>query len=163
MSYPVPPQEVLAIRQAMIDRGFVLGKRIESQGGAEEKFEIPTSARPIIHDAAITGSSRSHEYGDTELFYDLGTMMGILASQGTESPVILNDMIGKNIATREFTREGERRVLLVPGFELALNPVHDDDEALSVYIARLHQEFAPRFEPNVGNFVEGFMTAWEAE
>lgn len=154
--YPTPPDEALKVRQGLIDRGVVMGEQIDGHYGTD-RFIIPSSARPISYDAAVN-TSGDFTYNDGLLFFDLGKLLGIVADEGSELPLMLHDAVGQNIATKGFTRLYEPKILLVPGFEFSVHTVEDDDTALNHYMHSLHTEFGKRFKPHVDQFVEGFRT-----
>lgn len=156
LAYPTPPDEALAVRQAMVALGLVMGDPIDDGASSRiDRFAIDTSYRPISYDTA-TNVQESHTYNDELLFFDLGKLLGALAGAGEQLPLVLHDLVGENVATKGFTRPGEPKILFVPGFELSVHPVENDDAALNLYMYSLHQEFDQRFEPHVDQFIEGF-------
>jgi hypothetical protein len=144
-------------RDEMAGQGLVLGRLVaESPKSGKSEFAIPSSARPIKHDApaSINGA---YFYSDADRFRDLGEMLKSLALTGDTKVPVLQKEIGCNIAEVEFTRLHDRRLFFVPGFEQFIEPTEQSHEdVLAQYVTRLSQEFGARFDPYIDQFAEGF-------
>jgi hypothetical protein len=153
--YPTPPREVKPLRDRLIEQGLVLGQLLEDQGDGQDRFMVPVSARPLSHEAA-SESTGPYDYSDSDLFHDLGKLLGNVAASGPESPVLLNESLGQNVAIVAFTRPDEPSILLVPGFELAAVPMADDDAISQAYGTLLYNEFGSMFERQAQQFMDVF-------
>jgi hypothetical protein len=143
------------IRTGMYGAGLLLGKSDPAAPAGSERFVIPPSARPIEHDASMN-SNIEFIYDDKILFQDLGRMLGTLANQHPKNSYTLQHTISHNIAFVEFTRQDEKKLLFVPGFEQFVSVISDKEEALEQYDERLTQELGDRFTQNAGHFEQGF-------
>lgn len=168
ITYLTPPDESLGLRQSLANRHLVLGEKIEGQqrslgGRTLEGFVIPDLARPIAWDKR-TSKKGPYNRDDQQLFFSLGRLLGLVAGEGSELPIVLEEAIGLNVALaidanqNERRRLGEPAILLVPGFERGIGKVEDDDAALGFYDAKLFDEFGQRFEVSQDRFEEGFHT-----
>jgi hypothetical protein len=155
VTYPRPTQENAEIRDALMDQGLVMGGISKNKSKDYVSFSIPGSARPAKYDAphSVEGP---YSYGDTTMFTEMGFLLGKLFLAGNENPIVIDRAVGLNLGIVEFTRVNERKLLLVPGFELSLKPVLDDDVATEYYTKKLGEEFGRRFEANKGDFLIGF-------
>lgn len=156
--YPTPKQNQLVIRERMLNRGLLLGTKVEQDASGFDSFVVPLSARSISHEAA-TEVKGKYAYNDEEMFSDLGKLLGTLSCQGGESPLVLDEVIGRNIAIVEFTDVEEEKILLVPGFETQVSPVDIEETALNCYSRRLNEEFGDQFQ----RYAHGFLDAYRQE
>lgn len=161
ISYPTPSGELIRLRKSLDDRNLVLGEKIQSRNKTMENFIIPDLARPISRDKRIHKSG-PYNYEDPQLFYYLGRLLGQVAQEGPELPIVLDDTISSNVAVavppHHRLQLGEPAILLVPGFERKVSTIEDDDALLDFYSDNLHDEFGPRFEESEERFAEGFRT-----
>src|SRR4051812_48430540 len=78
VNYPSPPPEVKYIRDLLLEQGLVLGQPLEDEGDGLDRFIVPTSARPLSREAT-SESTGPYDYSDSDLFYDLGKLLGKVA------------------------------------------------------------------------------------
>lgn len=147
------------IRKALAKKGLMLGTQVENPDKDYISFIIPGSARPAKYDAPHS-TEGAFSYTDGNMFGDLGGLLGAVALTGPEHPVVIERAVGLNTAINGFTRQGERSLLLVPGFELNLKSVLDDDQVESYYRKKLTSEFGDRFDANLEYFLGGLHSAF---
>ncbi len=159
ITYPTPLNERKDLRDSLISRGLLLGQIIENISNDQrlDSFMVPPSARPLSYESAAADPG-AYSYNDTSLFYDLGKLLGSVAKEGKDQPLVLDEEIGHNVAIVEFTRVNESKILLVPGFEFNVREISDDDQALNIYGKKLYDEFGKRFDYHADLFIEGFRT-----
>ena len=153
ITYAVGSKYSVALLEAAIEKGLVLGQRLEPEQ-EREVFSVPVSSRPVIHDRSIA-SSDSLGYDDDAMLSDIGQTLRALAEIGKDQPLVLND-VGGNVAMIEYTRPDQPRIQLVPGFENRVHTVADYDTLLNHYAVHLHDELGDRFMHSAESFIQGF-------
>ncbi|HSX53049.1 MAG TPA: hypothetical protein VLF90_01620 [Patescibacteria group bacterium] len=157
ITYPKTSEERSDIREKLTSLGLILGEespRLNQPG--KTVFEVPKSSRPLAYESAQTSSGES-AYGDRELFYELGSILGKLFT--IDGGLVLRAPLGKSIAIVEFVKFNESSLRLVPGVEADIEPLPDDLNAMGFYAESLRNEFGDRFYDSSINLRIGFAEA----
>ncbi len=147
-------EEQLAVRSMLVDRGLVLGALLTDEEDEKQVFRIPRSARPIKHESSVQASSH-FSYNDAEIFFGVGSMVGILRDLDNEQRVLIGD-IGMLVTMIEFTPPNQKPLSLAPGVEKAIVSLPAAVNPTEYYIEKLTAEFGDRFNWNKESFIEGF-------
>lgn len=155
IDYLPPSPQLARVRDSLASEGLVLGEELPPPDTHTVRFVIPLTARPLVHDTAVRANGPS-VYDDGQLFFDLGRILKRVATvdpNGFE----LASPVGDHIAFVNYTKIGDPKLALVPGFEHDLRPVGDTDEgAMNRYAVAISAQFGERFIPHIGAFVEGY-------
>lgn len=155
IEYPKPEGEKKIILKAAQQQGLVLGSQVKCERSDHVRYAIPTSARPIEHDASVARTSE-FSYGDEAMFKDLGAKLKLLADIDERNYQIQGDVV-RHVAFVEFTRKDESKLFFVPGFEEYTAPFAGArEDMLHGYVRNLSQSLGARFERNVDAFARGF-------
>lgn len=111
----------VGLREKMQTAGLLLGQQIDG----DNVYRIPRSSRPLAYEASIRRDG-SFSYGDEQLAYDLGSLLGTLSGLGgaeSESWLVIDapdaQDLGQMISIVDFTLPEEGNVFLIPGVEYA--------------------------------------------
>lgn len=161
IKYPAPSERKLKIQRQLIKDGLLLGKKIRNQKGKQQVFNIPLSARPIEYDAPQSEVGE-FAYGDSQLFGDLGRLLAT-ASRAVDFKTTISSEhsdLGHLVAYKEFTKQHERRLYLVPGVENHFTEKQNimfKEDLADVYADKLYMVFGERFRKNSDYFIAGFI------
>lgn len=126
----------------LYNEGLVLGKLLPSfqEAPTTRTFRVPNAARPLIYDS-VSEAGGAFSYGDDQLFYDLGELLGRAQNIG----ITVESAIGRAVAFVEFTQPDEPRVLFQPGVEYRVSFDETAPNATDEYATRLAAEFGAQF------------------
>lgn len=157
MTYEPSDEKSLRVREAMIQKGLVLGSRVTSPDRQTDSFRVPKSARPIAYDSRVQAAG-AFSYNDEQLFFDLGSLLGNLYTAIDDTTVAIGD-IGRAITYVEFTEPNQRQLYFVPGFEKITESLSPQFSPLDYYAERLGSAFEGRFQESQNYFNMGFADA----
>lgn len=143
IEYPFPTDEITRNYYYRLHAAnLILGEVLPSYEPSMQYVRIPNSARPLIYDS-VSDSEGAYSYGDDQLFYDLGRLLG----KASKLDLIVTSDIGRATAYVEFTKpnEDESRVLFQPGVEYRVVDGAGGHDIAEEYAAKLTSEFNDQF------------------
>jgi hypothetical protein len=155
VQYSNPGKFRLGLREQLLRHDMVLGSVLTDETEEEQVFRVPMSARPLAYDANSRAEG-AFSYSDNKLFHDLGNLLGQLVVVDPHQRYVIQGEVGRSVAIIEFTHPGERKLLLVPGAEILLQPLPDSNSAEAYYVEVLQEEFQHRFDAADTDFHSGF-------
>ncbi len=116
-------------RDALQERGLILGRRIESDSYNTDAYHIPPSARPLQHDSGEQAPG-TYSYNDQRLFYNIGALLAEV-TRALPGKMIEGEL-PKEIALVEFTLPNERKLFLAPGIEHRIVDAPEETEEIDL-------------------------------